>query len=312
MAIRLMEMHRILKDTASIYFHCDPTMSHYIKLLMDIIFGEKNFRNEIVWKRHTSVHGSFQHAPKQYGNLIDIILYYGKTNNTPINPYAEMSNKERKTKFLLVDKNGRRYYDDSSHIWNSPNMGTRPNQCYEWKGYKNPYPSGWRLTKNRLEEEYQKGNIVIQTNGKLQRRKYEDDWRGSPMGNLWNDINPVSLKKERTGYPTQKPLALLERIIKASSTKNDIILDPFCGCATTCIAAEKLNRQWIGIDVSVKAYELVKTRLNKEVKGENENGQRDLLNYEKEVNYTTTPPKRTDTNGEDNVLKKYVYVIFEP
>ncbi len=117
--------------------------------------------------------------------------------------------------------------------------------------------------------------------------------------------------KEYVGYPTQKPLALLERIIKASSNKGDMILDPFCGCATTCIAAEKLGRQWIGIDVSYKAFDLVRQRLNKEIRGEQENGQRDLLNYDKEVYFTTTAPKRTDSKGE-NGLKKYVYIISNP
>ena len=243
MAIRLMEMHRILKDTASIYFHCDPTMSHYIKLLMDIIFGEKNFRNEISWGYRTQ-----GISKKWWPRKHDIIFMYSKSDTYTYYAFMERQYYTKPFRHTNTDQKGRYYVDTYIRdIWDHDE--TKPT---------------------------------------------------------------ISQSPERTGYPTQKPLALLERIIKASSTKNDIILDPFCGCATTCIAAEKLNRQWIGIDVSVKAYELVKTRLNKEVKGENENGQRDLLNYEKEVNYTTTPPKRTDTNGEDNVLKKYVYVISNP
>ena len=137
----------------------------------------------------------------------------------------------------------------------------RPNLCYEWRGFVNPHPSGWRLSSERLEEEYQKGNIVIRPNGKLERRKYLKDYKGASYGNIWDDILPPG-QGERTGYPTQKPLKLLKRIIKASSKPNDIVLDPFCGCATTCIAAEAEQRQWIGIDLSPKAVELVKTRLD--------------------------------------------------
>lgn len=143
-------------------------------------------------------------------------------------------------------------------------MGARPNLCYEWRGFRNPHPSGWRLSKERLEEEFQKGNIVIRPDGKLERRKYLKDYKGVPVGNLWDDIPPAT-GNERTGYPTQKPLRLLERIIKASSNEGDVVLDPFCGCATTCVAAEKLVRNWIGIDISEKAIDLVKSRLIKDL-----------------------------------------------
>ena len=301
MAIRLIECHRVLKPTGSLYLHCDPTMSHYLKTTMDCIFGEENFRNEIVWKRHTSVHGSFQHAPKQWGTISDHITFYSKSMDFALRPYRQWSESERLTKFNLVDEHGRRFYDDSAHIWNSPNMGARPNQCYEWKGFRNPHPSGWRLTKERLENEFEKGNIVILDNGKLQRRKFEDEFRGTPLGNIWSDIKPAQTS-ERTGYPTQKPIALLERIIQASSNAGDIVLDPFCGCATTCIAAERLNRQWIGIDVSHKAYELVKERLNKEV------ARPDEL-FGEEVHFTTKRPIRLD----DAIAEiKHVYIISHP
>ena len=126
-------------------------------------------------------------------------------------------------------------------------MGARPNLCYEWRGFQNPHPSGWRLSKERLEEEYQKGTIVILQNGRLERRKYSDEFRGTTLGNLWDDINPAS-GKERTGSPDQKPLALYERIIRASSNEGDLVLDPFAGCATTPIAAHNLGRRWVGID----------------------------------------------------------------
>lgn len=264
MVIRILEMHRILKNTGSIYLHCDPTMSHYLKIVMDAIFGIKNFRNEIVWRRHTSIHGSFQHKPKQWGRMTDTLLYYAKTNKTPVLPYLILTEEARRSKFNLIDERGKRYYDDSAHIWNSPGMGVRPNLCYKWRGFENPHPTGWRLSKERLEEEYQKGNIVILPNGRLQRRKYESEFRGTPLGNLWTDVPPVFGGGEKLGYPTQKPLALLERIIHASSNKGDVVLDPFCGCATACSAAEKLGRKWIGIDISPKAYALLNMRLKQE------------------------------------------------
>ncbi len=258
MAIRLIEMYRILKDTGSLYFHCDPTMSHYIKLLMDIIFGEKNFRNEVVWyyRRWTA-------SSKDFQRYHDIIFRYCKSSNFVFNPiYIQSANEEK----------GRK------------------------EGYK------------RNEQ----GDLIRIQSIRGKKWEIKKDVRGVKSGDVFqiSFIHPSA--KERTGYPTQKPLALLERIIKASSNKNDVVLDPFCGCATTCVAAEKLKRQWIGIDVSVTAYELVKKRLAKEIKGEEENGQRDLLNYEKEVYYTTTSPNRTDIQKKHHLIKKYVYVISNP
>ncbi len=260
MAIRLIEMYRILKDTGSLYFHCDPTMSHYIKLLMDIIFWEKNFRNEVVWH-----YSDGTNPKKDFKRKHDTIFRYSKSENYFFNQIKiEALNKKRYNK--IEDDTGRKYFEDTHH-----------------GRYKRYY----------LDD----------------GRRLEDIWTYLQDGKF-RQLNSQS--KERTGYPTQKPLALLERIIKASSNKNDIVLDPFCGCATTCVAAEKLKRQWIGIDVSVTAYELVKKRLAKEIKGEEENGQRDLLNYEKEVYYTTTSPNRTDIQEKNHLTKKYVYVISNP
>ena len=260
MAARLLECHRVLKPAGSIYLHCDSHADGYLRMLMDAVFGARNFRNKIVWRRHTSVHGSFQHAPKQWGRLTDSILYYAKTPQVPVLPYREMTPDEISEKFPLADEaSGRRYYDDSAHIWNSPNMGARPNQCYEWRGFTNPHPSGWRLTKPRLEEEYQKGNFVILPNGRLQRRKYEDDFRGTPIGDLWHDINPAA-GRERTGYATQKPVELYERIIKASSQPGDVVMDIFAGCATTAIASERLGRRWIACDMAYRAWTMLKRR----------------------------------------------------
>ena len=269
-AIRLIEMQRILKDTGSIYLHCDPTMSHYIKLLMDIVFGEKNFINEIIWNYGTPSGGrsAGKKPVKSYENLLVYTNCYGKhLYNKLYTPYNE---KYINDWFRNEDKEGRKY-----------------------------------RTRSR------KGKII---------RQYLDKSPGVPLSNTWKDIKQIygssgwfpSTQKEGTGYPTQKPLPLLERIIKASSNEGDIVLDPFCGCATTCVASEKLNRKWIGIDVSYLAYELVKQRLQKEVKGESVIGQLDIINWDKEIIYTHTPPKRTDTNGNTDILKKYVYIISHP
>ena len=192
MAARLLEMKRILKDTGSIYLHCDPTMSYYLKLIMDTIFGKQNFRSEITWKRATSMQKGSQHRSLRWGNNVDILLFYASSLSTSLSPERELTEPEIKEKFDRVNENGRRYYDDSAHIWSSPNMGDRPNLCYEWRGFVNPHPSGWRLSKERLEEEYQKGNIVIRPDGKLERRKYLEDYKGASYGNLWDDILPTS------------------------------------------------------------------------------------------------------------------------
>lgn len=247
MAIRLIEIARILKPTGSVYLHCDPTMSHYLKLVMDCIFGEKNFRNEIIWayKRWTASSSKFQ-------KLHDIILYYAKTDNVIFNtqyePYGAWIEKDYG------------YTDEETGK--------------KWR---------WHTVKGN------KYKVFL-----------EDRDRGVKIGDWWI-IPPIgSTAKERTGYPTQKPLALLERIIKSSSKEGDMVLDPFCGCATTCVAAEKLQRHWVGIDVSQKAYELVKERLEKEVPADLVRG---------EPNFQTSPPKRTDDGRGVSLNDGYIYII---
>ena len=293
MVQRLLVMRTVLSDTGSIYLHCDPTASHYLKVMMDGIFGHRNFRDEIIWKRVISVQKGSQHKSKSWGKNTDTILFYSKSDKHDLLDTRDLTEEEAVKKFNKIDESGRRYYDDSSHIFSTPNMGARPNLCYEWRGFKNPHPSGWRLSKERLEEEYQKGNIVITPEGKLERRKYEEDYKGVPIGNIWTDIKPAR-GKERMGYNTQKPLALLERIILASSNEGDVVLDPFCGCATTLEAAQTLGRQWIGIDIAIHAIKRVaKRRLEErlhlvegkdfEIKGipQNLEGAKDLWNRDK-------------------------------
>ena len=265
MSVRLLELHRVLKQTGSLFLHCDPSASHYLKIILDSIFKPENFRNEIIWKRSTGQKGS-QHKPKKLGPIHDVILFYCKDNSKWIfvNPKKKLSKEELSSKFTNVDKNGDRWMDDSSHIFCSQGLGPRPNLCYEWKGFKNPHPSGWRLSKKRLEEEYKKGNMVIIKNkngkNKIQRRIYEKDYKGENMVDLWEDVLPA-LGNEKMGYPTQKPLALLERIINSCSKKGDMVLDPFCGCGTTVHAAQKLDRRYIGIDITHLAIGLIEYRM---------------------------------------------------
>lgn len=263
MAVRLIAMRRLLKPTGAIYLHCDPTASHYLKMLMDAIFGKDNFRNEIKWVRTSGAKLS-QHAPKRWGRSTDIILFYSKTKQHVVQPFRELTQEEAENKFEHRDGRGR-YFTKGMSIWCRPSHGARPNLCYKWRGFENPHPSGWTLSKERLEEEYQKGNIVIDEKGRIERRKYEEDYPGVPTNDTWSDIpNLTGKDKERTGYPTQKPLALYERIIQASSGWGSVVLDPFCGCATTCVAAEKLKRQWVGIDIWPKVQDVVVDRLEQE------------------------------------------------
>ena len=303
MGVRIIEMHRILRETGSMYLHCDPTASHYLKELMDSIFGRDNFRNEIVWKRSMGPKGS-NHMPKKFGAMHDVILFYCKDYSAWefTNPWKPLLQEEIESKFPNVDEMGRRWKDDSAHIWGIPFDAKRPNLCYEWRGFTNPDNKCWRFMKSRLEEEYQKGNfVIIMKNGKrkLQRRMYADTYRGERMDDFWDDIL-IPLGREKVGYPTQKPLALYERIIGASSSEGDIVLDPFCGCATTCVAAEKLDRQWVGIDIWDKAHKVVIDRLRTEgfLAGPKELRRQDLLITRGEITYTKKPLKRTDGGSE--------------
>ena len=250
MAERLAFCRELLKETGSIYLHCDPTASHSLKLVMDAIFGEKNFRNQIVWKRTTSDQKGSHHKPKSWGNNTDIIFFYVKSDKNKLNPFRPLTPEEIEAKFNKTDEKGVKYQDDSAHIFRNPSLGEMPSLCYKWRGFFPPGPWGWRLSKKRLEEEYQRGRIVIKENGKLERRRYLEDHPGIQPGNLWTDI-PPAMGKDKRPYKTGKPLKLLKRIIKASTNEGDIVLDPFCGCGTTMVAAHQLKRQFVGIDLSL-------------------------------------------------------------
>jgi site-specific DNA-methyltransferase (adenine-specific) len=260
MAARLVELHRVLRPTGSLYLHCDPTASHYLKIILDTIFGPQNFRNEIVWQR-TSVHSD----SKTWSHVSDTIFFYTRSNSFTWNPiYLPHSNKHVESKYANVDAAGRRYTLDNM---TSPNP--RPNMMYEWKGHASP-PNGWRYSRETMARLDAEGRIWYPADKAKRPRliRYLDEMPGTLMSNVWTDINPInSQAAERLGYPTQKPLALLERIISASSNPGDVVLDPFCGCGTAVAAAQKLGRRWIGIDITHLSIALQKYRL-KEMFGE--------------------------------------------
>ena len=221
MTQRLIELHRVLKPTGSLYLHVDPTASHYLKLVLDRIFGKNNFRNEIIWSYRTG--GS---SKRGFSKKHDILLYYSKTNNLIFNTLKEKAytkSKSRKSGLINYGKSSAEFFEDNEGVYNLVNMR-----------------------------------------------------------DVWNISYINSMSKERTGYPTQKPLALLERIIKASSNEGDLVLDPFCGCATTCVKAQHLNRKWIGIDIEKQAAELLVQRLS------------DAAGFFKDFIHTKQIPQRTD------------------
>jgi len=260
MAPRLTELRRVLKPAGSIYLHCDPTASHYLKMLMDAVFSPVNFLNEITWKR-THTHGN---VGRNFGSICDVLLAYTKTNAYKWNQqYVPFTAEYIKSKF--------RYHDPDGRVWQSVtlrNPGQRPNLHFPFKASNGvtyqPHPNGWSCDVERLRKYDRENRLHFPTKakGNLRLKMYLDESPGTRLQNLWDDIPPInSQAQERLGYPTQKPEALLERIIKTSSAAGDVVLDPFCGCGTTVAAAEKLKRAWIGIDVTHLAIGLIKIRL---------------------------------------------------
>ncbi len=253
MATRLIELHRVLKPTGSLYLHCDPTASHYLKIILDLIFKPANFRNEIIWRRTNAKSLAFT----RFASNHDVILHYSKTKSITWNPQYTEHNPDYIEKFYRYTEpeTGRVYR--LADLTN-PNKN-RPNLTYEFLGITRV----WRWTKERMMKAYDKGLILQSSPDKVPAlKRYLDEQEGNPIDDMWNDISPVQAQAaERLGYDTQKPIALLERIIAASSNKNDIVLDPFCGCGTTVAAAQNLGRKWIGIDVTWLAIDKIDKRL---------------------------------------------------
>lgn len=255
MAVRLIELHRVLKPTGSLYLHCDPTASHYLKVLLDAVFGVENFRNEIVWER-TNAHNM---KTRIWPKASDTILFYSKTNDFVLNHQYGGYSPEQLSRFR-PDEHGRLYTGRDLTF-----STIRRFRQFEWRGVKPPPHRSWGADLEQLEKWYAEGKILLKADGtpRLDGLKiYLDELPGKIISNVWTDIPRVTnTGGERLGYPTQKPLALLERIIAASSNPGDTVLDPFCGCGTAVHAAHKLGRQWVGIDVTHLAISLIERRL---------------------------------------------------
>lgn len=257
MAVRLDVLHKKLKPTGSLYLHCDSTASHYLKILLDGIFGTNGFTNEIIWQRSTGKSLTTKRLPTNH----DTLLLYGSEGRTwndeaMFRPY-NLDDLPEKTaeKYSHVDAGGRRYQLDNLINPNS----NRPNLEYEFMGVNRV----WRWTRERMEKALRDGLVVQTAPGRVPRfKRYLDKQRGIPYGDVWTDIPPLnSQARERIGYPTQKPLALLDRLIRLSSKEGQVVLDPFCGCGTTIEAAQRANRQWIGIDIAIHAVKVIEARL---------------------------------------------------
>ena len=257
MTPRLVELRRVLKPTGSIYLHCDPTASHYLKLAMDAVFGNENFRNEIIWKR-TTAHSDVAQGARHMGRIHDTLLRYSKSKHPTWNTvYIPYDDRYIERIYRYSDPDGRKYQTQPLHA-RKPGGDT----LYEWKGKLPPPGRYWAFSKENMRKLDDEGRIVYSRTGVPRYKIYLDESRGRSLQDIWDDVAPVhQLPKERLGYPTQKPAALLERIVQASSNEGDVVLDPFCGCGTAVAAAEKLKRRWAGIDVTHLAVALMKNRL---------------------------------------------------
>lgn len=298
MAPRLKELHRVLNDTGTLWLHCDPTASHYLKLLLDSVFGPEQFLNEIVWKR-SSAHSDTTQGMKRCGRIHDIILVYSKTDEYTWNTvYTEYSEEYLEQEYRHQDERG--YYKQTDLTAAKPGGDTeykwpvkrKEKSGAEWEAdldheYENPKPgweykqvppySGryWAYSKEKMEEFAKEGKLHHRRTGMPRLKQYADEMPGVPLQDIWTDI-PPELGRKDLGYPTQKPEKLLERIIKSGSDEGDVVLDPFCGCGTTIAASERLDRNWVGIDITHLAISLMKHRLQTayeddiefEVKGE--------------------------------------------
>jgi adenine specific DNA methylase Mod len=262
MCVRLLELRRVLKDTGCIYLHCDPTASHYLKILMDAVFGASNFVNEIIWKR-SYAHSDAKQGSKHFGRTHDVLLFFGKSQSRKWNPaYLPYDEEYIDSYYRFVDEDGRRYWKDNL-------TAAKPggDTSYEWHGVRPPKGRYWAYSKQNMEKLAKEGRIVYSGSGMPTYKRYLDEMPGRPAQDIWDDLRGLSglgaRKEERLGYPTQKPETLLERVVQSSSDEGDIVLDPFCGCGTALVVANKLNRKWIGIDITHLAISTMKWRLEK-------------------------------------------------
>lgn len=255
MTPRLVELHRVLKTSGSLVLHCDPTVSHYLKVILDQVFNPRNFRNEIIWKR-TAAKGD---ARRKFGAIHDVLLCYGKTEASFFEPARRPPDEEYRARFRHDDSDSRGPYQSAP--LDSPNP--RPNLTYEYKGHQPP-AKGWRVSREVMEELDREGRLIFPSKpgGRIREKNYLNEQEWPNIGDVWNDIAPLqATSAERLGYPTQKPLALLERLTASLCPEGGVVLDPFCGCGTTVAAAQALGRRWIGIDITFLSIDLIEKRL---------------------------------------------------
>lgn len=248
MALRILYMHKLLKDTGSFYLHCDPTMSAYLKLVCDMIFEEKNFKSDITWQR-TGAHSD----SKNFANNADSILYYTKSLKYNFSTQYQPYKSEYLKRYKYNDTKGN-FLDRDLTAGGLSGGGYE----YEWKGITKV----WRCPVETMKRYEIEDKIYYTKNGTPRLKQYLSEMEGVPCTSVWTDISPInSQSQERLGYPTQKPETLMERIIKASSNEGDVVADFFCGCGTTIAVAQKLNRKWLGADISHLAIRLIVKRL---------------------------------------------------
>lgn len=255
---RVIEMRRLLKPDGSLYLHCDPNASHYLKVMLDEVFGSSDFRNEIIWKR-TAVKGD---AKARLGRIHDVIFNYADPS-AYFHPVVTAHTEGYRGRFKYDDNDGRGPYSDAP--LDSPNP--RPNLTFTYKGV-DPPANGWRVSRAEMERLDADGRLIFprKRGGRLRRKNYLAEQPGVPVGDVWTDIAPLNSQaheRRQMGYPTQKPEALLQRIIELSTRPNDVILDPFCGCGTTLSVAEKTGRRWVGIDISPTAVNIMDRRIKR-------------------------------------------------
>ena len=314
MAIRLLEMRRVLTPTGSVYLHCDPTASHYLKALMDAILGQDSFRSDISWKR-TSAHSDTKQGRRQHGRIHDVLLYYTVGSSWTWNPIYTDYDEDYVRAFYRHEEEGTgklyrkdnltaaRPGGDTSYEWRvkrpvdgdweADPSGEWMQPCNGWEYRGVPPYNGryWAYSQEKMRGFAEQGRLIYAKSGMPNYKRYLEEMPGVPLQDMWMDVTPTLSRKERIGYPTQKPLALLDRIIQASSNPGDVVLDPFCGCATACVAAENLERQWVGIDLSPKAGELINLRLQRTMGS---------LFHHGFVTSRTDIPQRTDIDAPKN------------
>lgn len=258
MTARLVELHRVLKTTGSLYLHCDPTASHYLKIMLDAIFGPTRFGGEIIWKR-TTAHSDGKQGRKLPGRVHDVLLLYVKSSAWIWNSiYTGYSQEYIESHYRFIEEGTGRRYRKGDLTAAKPGGDT----SYEWNGMR-PYQGRyWAYSKAKMQEFEDEGRLVYTRTGMPEYKRYLDEMPGVPLQDVWVDVDPINSRAaERLRYPTQKPLALLERIVESSSDPDDVVLDPFAGCGTAIDAAQKLGRHWIGIDVTTLAVDLIDARL---------------------------------------------------